>query len=67
MFIHLSVHLLSIHPFVHQSQVKKNNVLKDFLHVAGPLGVTHLLILSKTDVGTYLVRICIKYSHENSI
>ena len=25
------------------------------MHVAGPLGVTHLLILTKTELGTYLV------------
>ena len=36
-------------------QVNKKNVLKDFVHVAGPLGVTHLLMLSKTEIGTYLV------------
>eukprot|EP01116_Phalansterium_solitarium_P004161 TRINITY_DN15061_c0_g1_i1.p1 TRINITY_DN15061_c0_g1~~TRINITY_DN15061_c0_g1_i1.p1 ORF type:complete len:482 (-),score=202.29 TRINITY_DN15061_c0_g1_i1:379-1824(-) len=33
---------------------KKSNVLKDFLHVAGQLGVSHFLILSATDFGTYL-------------
>ncbi|CAI7899194.1 unnamed protein product, partial [Closterium sp. NIES-53] len=32
---------------------RKNN-LKDFLHVAGPLGVTHFLMLSKSDVSPYL-------------
>ncbi|EDO34519.1 predicted protein, partial [Nematostella vectensis] len=35
-------------------KVRKNNVLKDFVHVAGPMGVTHFLILSKTEIGTYL-------------
>lgn len=38
-------------------KVNKKNVVKDFVHVAGPLGVTHLLMLSKTEVGTYL-RFC---------
>lgn len=33
---------------------KKRNTLKDFLHVAGPLGVTHLLILSHTQTAAYL-------------
>eukprot|EP00252_Welwitschia_mirabilis_P013137 TRINITY_DN29017_c0_g1_i1.p1 TRINITY_DN29017_c0_g1~~TRINITY_DN29017_c0_g1_i1.p1 ORF type:complete len:491 (-),score=113.30 TRINITY_DN29017_c0_g1_i1:256-1728(-) len=33
---------------------KKNNTLKDFLHVAGPLGVTHFLILSNTEKAAYL-------------
>lgn len=30
-------------------QVYQKNVLKDFVHVAGPLGVTHFLILSRTE------------------
>jgi len=38
-------------------KVNKKNVVKDFVHVAGPLGVTHLLMLSKTEMGTYL-RFC---------
>lgn len=38
-------------------KVSQKNVLKDFVHVAGPLGVTHLLILTKTELGTYL-RFC---------
>ncbi|CAI5484909.1 unnamed protein product [Closterium sp. Yama58-4] len=32
----------------------RKNTLKDFLHVAGPLGVTHFLMLSKSDVSPYL-------------
>ncbi|GJP78209.1 hypothetical protein CLOP_g8541 [Closterium sp. NIES-67] len=32
----------------------RRNNLKDFLHVAGPLGVTHFLMLSKSDVSPYL-------------
>ncbi|KAK4264663.1 hypothetical protein QN277_025808 [Acacia crassicarpa] len=33
---------------------KKRNNLKDFLNVAGPMGVTHFLILSKTATAPYL-------------
>uniref|UniRef100_A0A2P2JUA0 Brix domain-containing protein n=2 Tax=Rhizophora mucronata TaxID=61149 RepID=A0A2P2JUA0_RHIMU len=33
---------------------KKRNNLKDFLNVAGPMGVTHFLILSKTHAGPFL-------------
>ncbi|KAL6067945.1 rRNA-binding ribosome biosynthesis protein [Balamuthia mandrillaris] len=33
---------------------KKTNSLKDFLHVAGPLGVTNFLILSSTETASYL-------------
>lgn len=32
----------------------RRNVLKDFVHVAGPLGVTHLLMLSATHNAAYL-------------
>ncbi|XP_012921370.1 suppressor of SWI4 1 homolog isoform X1 [Heterocephalus glaber] len=35
-------------------QVRKKNTLKDCVAVAGPLGVTHFLILSKTDSSIYL-------------
>ena len=35
-------------------QEKKRNNLKDFLNVAGPMGVTHFLILSKTATAPYL-------------
>lgn len=35
-------------------QEKRRNNLKDFLNVAGPMGVTHFLILSKTDTAPYL-------------
>lgn len=35
-------------------QEKKRNNLKDFLNVAGPMGVTHFLILSKTAAAPYL-------------
>lgn len=37
-----------------QLQEKKRNNLKDFLNVAGPMGVTHFLILSKTNASPYL-------------
>ncbi|KAJ7977568.1 PETER PAN-like protein [Quillaja saponaria] len=33
---------------------KKRNNLRDFLNVAGPMGVTHFLILSKTATAPYL-------------
>eukprot|EP00258_Populus_trichocarpa_P002634 XP_002302711.3 peter Pan-like protein [Populus trichocarpa] len=33
---------------------KKRNNLKDFLNVAGPMGVSHFLILSKTETAPYL-------------
>ncbi|KAK9136873.1 hypothetical protein Sjap_007467 [Stephania japonica] len=33
---------------------KKRNNLKDYLNVAGPMGVTHFLILSKTESASYL-------------
>ncbi|XP_051011924.1 suppressor of SWI4 1 homolog [Acomys russatus] len=35
-------------------QIRKKNTLKDCVAVAGPLGVTHFLILSKTDNSVYL-------------
>jgi len=40
--------------------VNKKNVVKDFVNVAGPLGVTHLVMLSKTEMGTYLVSVYIE-------
>jgi len=45
-----TVCLLSLYP-----QALKNNVLRDFLHVAGPYGVTHLLMFSKSEVSANLV------------
>ncbi|XP_076909614.1 peter Pan-like protein [Bidens hawaiensis] len=33
---------------------KKRNKLKDFLNVAGPMGVTHFLMLSKTGTSPYM-------------
>ncbi|KAF2315432.1 hypothetical protein GH714_039224 [Hevea brasiliensis] len=33
---------------------KKRNNLRDFLNVSGPMGVTHFLILSKTEIAPYL-------------
>ena len=35
-------------------QEKRRNNLKDFLNIAGPLGVTHFLMLSKTETAPYL-------------
>lgn len=35
-------------------QEKRRNNLRDFLNVAGPLGVTHFLIVSKTESSPYL-------------
>jgi ribosome biogenesis protein SSF1/2 len=35
-------------------QERKSNTLKDFIHVAGPLGVTHFIIFSATDFGSYM-------------
>jgi len=35
-------------------QEKKRNNLRDFLNVAGPMGVTHFFILSKTATSSYL-------------
>ena len=32
----------------------KRNVLKDFVHIAGPLGVTHFVILTATQNASYL-------------
>ncbi|XP_072255730.1 suppressor of SWI4 1 homolog [Pyxicephalus adspersus] len=40
----------AMEPFTATSlKVRKNNSLKDFVAVAGPLGVTHFLIFSKTE------------------
>ncbi|CAI5968711.1 unnamed protein product [Closterium sp. NIES-65] len=58
----LSPHSLSPHslfphspfPLSPVSPESRKNNLKDFLHVAGPLGVTHFLMLSKSDVSPYL-------------
>ncbi|KAI7992317.1 Peter Pan-like protein [Camellia lanceoleosa] len=33
---------------------KKRNNIKDFLNIAGPMGVTHFLMLSKTATAPYL-------------
>lgn len=35
-------------------QEKRRNNIKDFLNVAGPMGVTHFLIVSKTETAPYL-------------
>lgn len=36
-------------------QVRKKNVLKDFVAVAGPLGVTHFMIFNKTPTSVNMV------------
>jgi ribosome biogenesis protein SSF1/2 len=38
-------------------RVSRNNVMKDFVHVAGPLGVSHMVILTGTDKGSY-IKLC---------
>lgn len=35
-------------------KVKKNNVLRDFVNVAGPLNVTHFIIYTKTKISNYM-------------
>lgn len=35
----------------------KSNVLKDFVHVAGPYGISHFIIISKTELAPYM-KIC---------
>jgi ribosome biogenesis protein SSF1/2 len=36
---------------------RRSNTLRDFISVAGPLGVTHMLLFSQTDSGTVNLRI----------
>lgn len=38
-------------------QVRKKNVLKDFVSVAGLLHVSHFVMFTKTDIGVYM-RLC---------
>ncbi|XP_050364683.1 peter Pan-like protein isoform X2 [Argentina anserina] len=45
--------LMNPHTALHLKE-KRSNTLKDFLNVAGPYGVTHFLILSKTPTAPYL-------------
>ena len=35
-------------------KVSQRNVLKDFVHVAGPLGVSHFVVLTATEKASYL-------------
>lgn len=45
-------------PFTAESmRVSRNNVMKDFVHIAGPLGVSHMVVLTGTDKASYL-RLC---------
>lgn len=49
---------LVMEPFTAKSlQVRKKNVLKDFVSVAGLLHVSHFIMYTKTDIGVYL-RLC---------
>lgn len=41
--------------YVLMCQVRKKNVLKDFVAVAGPLGVTHFMIFNKTSSSVNMV------------
>lgn len=38
-------------------RVRKSNTLKDFVSVAGPMGVTHMMLLSQTDGGNLNLRV----------
>ncbi|KAH9514421.1 hypothetical protein Btru_025205 [Bulinus truncatus] len=40
-------------------KIRKKNVMKDFLTIAGPLHVTHFIVFTKTDLATYMKLICI--------
>lgn len=35
-------------------QVRKSNRVQDFVNVAGPLGVTQMVMFSASDLGTYM-------------
>jgi len=35
-------------------QVRKRNKIQDFVNVAGPLGVTQMIMFSATELGTYM-------------
>lgn len=45
---------LSERPGLCGGQESKRNQLKDFVNIAGPLGVTHFLILTATETAAYL-------------
>lgn len=47
----------------HCFQIRKKNSLKDCVAVAGPLGVTHFLIVSKTETNVYFVSGCFHSPH----
>jgi ribosome biogenesis protein SSF1/2 len=46
-------HLMQPHTAVNL-RVSQRNVLKDFVHVAGPLGVSHFVVLTATEKASYL-------------
>lgn len=41
-------------------QSRTGNQLKDFAHVAGPLGITHFLVFTATELGTHPCQ-CLEY------
>jgi ribosome biogenesis protein SSF1/2 len=44
-------------------RVRHRNVLRDFVSVAGPLHVSHFIVFSQTDLGTYMcARVCLRRS-----
>ncbi|KAI5082246.1 hypothetical protein GOP47_0001989 [Adiantum capillus-veneris] len=45
--------LMLPHTALHLKE-KKSNSMKDFVHVSGPLGVSHFLLLSHTETAAYL-------------
>ncbi|XP_012941305.1 S-antigen protein, partial [Aplysia californica] len=40
-------------------KVRKRNVMKDFLTIAGPMHVSHFIVFTKTDIATYMKLICV--------
>ena len=49
-----SLAALTERPRLCGGQESKRNQLKDFVNIAGPLGVTHFLILTATETAAYL-------------
>lgn len=42
-------------------KVRKKNVLKDFVSIAGPIGVSHLMMFSKSTCGNNLRLVCLPH------
>ncbi|XP_059144085.1 suppressor of SWI4 1 homolog [Physella acuta] len=40
-------------------RVRKKNVMKDCLTIAGPLQVSHFIVFTKTDIATYMKLVCV--------